>query len=73
MHSLLAGALQYAADNGAEVVEGYPVDAGGERVDVISGYVGTVEFFERAGFDRAAATTGKSGGHPRLVMRKWVR
>lgn len=70
MHQLLSGALQHAADNGAEVVEGYPVAADGDRVDVISGYVGTVKLFEDAGFERAAPTTGKSGGRPRWVMRK---
>ena len=40
MHRLLAGAVQHAITHGAEVVEGYPVDAGGDRVDDISGYVG---------------------------------
>lgn len=70
MHTLLAGAVDHARDHGAEVVEGYPVETGGSRVDVISGYVGTVELFERAGFERAAPTTGHSGGRPRWVMRK---
>jgi GNAT superfamily N-acetyltransferase len=69
MHHLLAGAVEHAAGHGAEVVEGYPVDTEG-RVDVISGYVGTVDLFERAGFVRAAPTTGRSGGQPRWVMRK---
>jgi hypothetical protein len=55
------------------VVEGYPVETGGSRVDVISGYVGTVELFESAGFERAASTTGRSGGRPRRVMRKVLR
>jgi len=73
MHDLLAGAVQHAAAHGAEVVEGYPVDAGGDRIDVISGYVGTVELFERAGFQRAAPTAGRSGGQPRWVMRKTLR
>lgn len=73
MHHLLAGAVQHARTHGAEVVEGYPVDTRGGRVDVISGYVGTVEFFERAGFERAAPTTGHSGGQPRWVMRKTLR
>ena len=73
MHRLLAGAVEHAAGHGAEVVEGYPVETGGDRVDVISGYVGTVELFERAGFERAAPTTGHSGGRPRLVMRKALR
>ena len=40
------------------------------QVDVISGYVGTVAVFERAGFERAAPTKGRSGGQPRWVMRK---
>ena len=73
MHSLLAGAVEHAATSGAEVVEGYPVETGGGRVDVISGYVGTVELFERAGFERAAPTKGRSGGQPRWVMRKPLR
>lgn len=73
MHRLLDGAVEHAFRSGAEVVEGYPVETGGGRVDVISGYVGTVALFERAGFERAAATTGRSGGQPRWVMRKSLR
>jgi GNAT superfamily N-acetyltransferase len=73
MHSLLAGAVAHADARGAEVVEGYPVETGGGRVDVISGYVGTVELFEGAGFTRAAPTTGHSGGRPRWVMQKRLR
>jgi GNAT superfamily N-acetyltransferase len=73
MHSLLAGAVEHAATSGGEVVEGYPVETGGGRVDVISGYVGTIELFERAGFERAAPTKGRSGGQPRWVMRKSLR
>jgi GNAT superfamily N-acetyltransferase len=73
MHALLAGAVEHASASGAEVVEGYPVETGGGRVDVISGYVGTVELFERAGFERAAPTQGRSGGQPRWVMRKSLR
>ena len=49
------------------------METGGGRVDVISGYVGTVELFEKAGFTRAAPTTGRSGGRPRWVMRKVLR
>lgn len=69
MHHLLAGAVEHAAAHGATVVEGYPVEAGDGRVDVISGYVGSTRLFEAAGFERAAATTGRSGGRPRWVMR----
>jgi hypothetical protein len=69
----MAGAVQHASAFGAEVVEGFPVGASGARVDVISGYVGTVQLFERAGFHRAAPTTGSSGGQQRWVMRKPLR
>ncbi|WP_239070356.1 GNAT family N-acetyltransferase [Cellulomonas chitinilytica] len=71
MHDLLDGAVAHAVASGAEVVEGYPVDVGtGDRVDLISGYVGTRGLFEAAGFTRAAATTGHSGGRPRVLMRR---
>ncbi|MDT4911496.1 MAG: hypothetical protein QOC66_624 [Pseudonocardiales bacterium] len=73
MHRLLAGAVEHADAHGAAVIEGYPVDAADGRVDVISGYVGTVELFERGGFQRAVRTTGRSGGRPRWVMRKTLR
>ncbi len=72
MHHLLAGAVEHAQVQGAEVVEGYPVDASDGRVDVISGYVGSVQLFERAGFERAASTTGHSGGRTRWVMRRML-
>jgi hypothetical protein len=42
-------------------------------VDVISGYVGSVDLFEAAGFERAAETSGRSGGRPRWVMRLDLR
>ncbi|MEZ0447199.1 GNAT family N-acetyltransferase [Cellulomonas sp. ICMP 17802] len=71
MHELLEGAVAHARACGATVVEGYPVDVGaGDRVDVISGYVGTRRLFEAAGFTVAAPTTGHSGGRPRVVMRR---
>lgn len=70
MHHLLDGAVAHAAASGAEVVEGYPVDVGPERVDTISGYVGTVRMFERAGFTRVADTTAHSGHRRRVLMRR---
>lgn len=72
-HHLLAGAVEHARGHGAEVVEGYPVETAGGRVDVISGYVGSVELFEAAGFERVAPTTAHSGGRSRWVMRLDLR
>ena len=54
MHELLAGAVAHARECGAEVVEGYPVVVPrGDRVDVISGYVGTTRLFAAGGFVQA--------------------
>ena len=61
------------APTGPRWVEGYPVESGGARTDAISGYVGSVELFEAAGFERASATTGRSGGRTRWVMRLDLR
>ncbi|MBN9632035.1 MAG: GNAT family N-acetyltransferase [Actinobacteria bacterium] len=70
MHDLLDGAVEHARQNGAALVEGYPVDTAGGRVDVISGYVGTVELFEKHGFVRLQATDAHSGGTVRWIMRR---
>jgi GNAT superfamily N-acetyltransferase len=71
MHSLLDGAVAHASAHHAEVIEGYPVEVpDGERVDVTSGYVGTTRLFEAHGFHRAAPTAGRSGGRPRVIMRR---
>lgn len=70
MHDLLDGAVEHARASGAAVVEGYPVETAGERVDTISGYVGTVELFEKHGFTRLTATDAHSGGRVRWVVRR---
>ena len=73
MHHLLHGAVEHARAHGAEVVEGYPAEVRsgeGDRVDVISGYVGTTDLFEAHGFERAAETTAHSGGRVRWIMRR---
>ncbi len=70
MHDLLEGAVAHARLQGGEVVEGYPADAGEGRIDAISAYVGTTRLFEAHGFERAAPTSGVSGGKPRWVMRR---
>jgi GNAT superfamily N-acetyltransferase len=68
-HPLLAGAAAFAFDRGAEVVEGYPVDNRGEKVDLTMAYVGTRAQFEAAGFTKAADTTSVLNGFPRVLMR----
>jgi GNAT superfamily N-acetyltransferase len=68
-HPLLAGAVAFAFEQGAEVVEGYPVDNRGEKVDLTMAYVGTRALFEAAGFTKAADTTSVLNGFPRVLMR----
>jgi GNAT superfamily N-acetyltransferase len=70
--ALLAAAVEQARAGGASAVEGYPIDPaamGGGRVRDAGAYVGTRSMFMRAGFRVAAATTSRSGGAPRVVMR----
>lgn len=68
-HVLLEGAVAYAVQRGAPVVEGYPVDNQGEKVDLTMAYVGTCGLFEAAGFTLASRTEATSAGFPRVVMR----
>jgi hypothetical protein len=70
MHELLDGAVRHADAMGGTVLEGYPVDPGGQRIDQTSGYVGTVRLFEAHGFGRVGQTTGRRGGRPRWLVRR---
>lgn len=72
MHELLDGAVSHARAAGAVSLEGYPVEPGSERVDLISGYVGTVRLFEQHGFERVTLTTGRRGGKPRWLVRQML-
>jgi GNAT superfamily N-acetyltransferase len=72
-HSLLAGAVAFAKSYGAPAIEGYPVDNGGEKVDLTMAYVGTRRLFETAGFRKAADTTSVLAGFPRVLMRLDLR
>jgi len=72
-HALLDGAVGYARSQGAPVIEGYPVDNQGKKVDLTMAYVGTRKLFEDSGFAKASDTTSVSGGFPRVVMRLDLR
>jgi GNAT superfamily N-acetyltransferase len=70
MHDLLDGAIDHVRASGAFVIEGYPVDPEGDRVDQTAAYVGTVGLFEAHGFERALQTEGRSGGKRRWLVRR---
>ncbi|MFZ3394199.1 GNAT family N-acetyltransferase [Rhodococcus sp. DT1] len=65
---LLLGAIAFAREHGAEVVEGYPLDTG-DKVDAVFTYPGLRSMFEKAGFVEVAPVRGTLGGAPRVVMR----
>jgi len=69
-HTLLEGAVAFAAEQGAPAVEGYPVDNGGDRVDLTMAYVGTRSLFENAGFRKTSDTQSVLAGFPRVLMRR---
>ncbi|WP_439593099.1 GNAT family N-acetyltransferase [Microbacterium sp.] len=68
-HALLQGAVEFARDNGAPAIEGYPVDNEGAKVDLTMAYVGTRALFQKAGFRKASDTDSVLNGFPRVLMR----
>ena len=72
-HHLLQGAVTFARDRGAPILEGYPVDNHGEKVDLTMAYVGTRGLFEQAGFTKACDTDSVLNGFPRVLMRLDLR
>jgi ribosomal protein S18 acetylase RimI-like enzyme len=67
--ALLDGAVAYAQAQGAPVIEAYPIDSEGRRLDVAFSYVGFTTMFEDAGFRRVLETDARSAGRPRILMR----
>ena len=68
MVRLLQAAVAYAAANGAQIVEGYPVDPGAKRIDGgSSGFMGLASAYRRAGFVEVARPNER-----RAIMRYCV-
>lgn len=72
-HHLLEGAVEFAREQGAPAIEGYPVDNRGKKVDQTMAYVGTRPLFEQAGFVKVADTESVLDGFPRVLMRRDLR
>lgn len=66
---MLRAAVGYAREHGAAVIEGFPVDAGGGRIDVGRAFVGTTSLFESVGFDVVEPTSGTSARLTRWLAR----
>ncbi len=67
--ALLDAAVAYARDNGATMLEGYPVDTGDGRVPAASAYHGTLPMFERAGFRVVARRQWNATAPIRPIVR----
>jgi len=68
MHRLLRAAAEYAAQRGASLLEGYPVDCGGRRLTGDGGYTGIASAFRAEGFHEVARPKAD-----RPVMRRRLR
>ncbi|NPV58809.1 MAG: GNAT family N-acetyltransferase [Actinobacteria bacterium] len=66
MRLLLEAAVEYARGNGAEVVEGYPVDVP-DSITGSSGYMGLKPVFRAAGFKEVARS-----GERQSIMRYYI-
>ena len=65
---LLEAAIQFARKHGAHIIEGYPVDSGGEKKNPPSVFTGLASTFERAGF---VEVVRRSPARP--IMRYFVK
>ncbi len=67
---LLRGALRYAAERGVATLEAYPVANEEQHLSDAAAYTGTAAMFRAAGFYEVVVTGSRSGGHPRLIVRR---
>jgi GNAT superfamily N-acetyltransferase len=67
--ALIRGASDYAASQGAQAVEAYPIESEGARVSSSLAFTGTTAMFAAAGFTFCAVTKAQSAGKPRVIMR----
>ncbi|MFQ5923009.1 MAG: GNAT family N-acetyltransferase [Anaerolineales bacterium] len=65
---LIEGAVQYARDRGAKIVEAYPTKPRGKQLGPESSFMGIPKVFERAGFEKVADPS-----EAKAIMRYYVR
>lgn len=69
-HELLDAAVAYAREHGATLVEAYPAETHGERIPPASAFKGTLEMYERHGFDIAARRRANRASPERPIVRR---
>ena len=70
--ALLEAVIDYAADHGMSVLEGYPVDHGDDRRPGAAMWRGPRRLFEAAGFTVVDTRRANSIARPQLIMRRTV-
>ncbi len=70
--ALLAAAVEYARDQGATLLEGYPAETNG-RISAAAAYKGTVGMFEDAGFEVIERRQWNKTTPVRPIVRRAVR
>lgn len=68
MRRLLKAAAAYAADHGATLLEGYPIECGSRQLTGYAGYTGVASTYRAAGFRQVARRRAD-----RPIMRRAVR
>ena len=73
MSQLLQGAVNYAAQQGAQIIEGYPLDMqtpklAGQKLNSYAGYMGIASIFRDVGFEQVAEAS-----ETQLIMRYTVK
>ena len=61
---MLKAAIEYSKEQGARILEGYPVDTLGGKTAALFIYTGTASAFKKAGFKEVARRSDK-----RPIMR----
>jgi GNAT superfamily N-acetyltransferase len=72
-HHLLDGAIDYARSRGAPMIEGYPAEAEGRRLNSSFAYTGTTALFKAHGFMTVMPTTAHTDRTLRWLMRLDLR
>jgi GNAT superfamily N-acetyltransferase len=71
--AMLEAAMDYARQQGATLLEGYPTDPHGKRIPAAYAYTGTLGMFEKAGFSVAAVRRFNETSPEHPIVRRRVR
>jgi ribosomal protein S18 acetylase RimI-like enzyme len=70
---LLDAAIAHAAEHGADLLEAYPVDTAGGRIQAAYAYRGPLSMFEDAGFEVVERRRSKAGSTVWPIVRRFLR